>query len=394
MLCSDLELRDQYHAEFNPKNQETLCSYFHNLFLILDGQRRMEQGIKAALRLPKKVAGFMDRIQDPLAGVTPMPGRWAQSRKIKVDIAPQVITDEEMAFRIPDTDIAEDLAEDMIQREKDAFEEAERAKVKQQAEKAVKEYEKAEKEAVVEAAKAKQRQQEEEEKREKAAQSMRDAAAAMVAARESKKKAEPGSPQSPQSETSKPQQPPRVIKPVCIENHVSEYSYVTGEDQFGSEVEMVQIDGKNHQMVVCSEKDLNCPYLRYSKSLDSVLTQVNKVLRGHGKCGDLPFETFATAFKREVPAACGRVSVQDLCAICFRDKKGRFEVKAVEDLAIGDPHNLKFWPFKIRAVQGHSGNALKDRSLFHGAMKMYYMPSRIDTDTKALIGASSAAVPP
>ena len=129
-LCPDLELRDQYHAEFNPKNQETLCSYFHNLFLILDGQRRMEQGIKAALGLPKKVAGLMDTIQDPLAGVTPMPDRWSQIeanlakqthadftshwketaevRKIKVDIAPQVITDEEMALRIPDTNIAED----------------------------------------------------------------------------------------------------------------------------------------------------------------------------------------------------------------------------------------------------------------------------------------------
>ena len=70
---SHLEPRDQYHAEFNARSQEKLPSYFHNLFVLLDGQRRTEHGIAAAMKLPKKVAGQMHRIDDPLAGVAPMP---------------------------------------------------------------------------------------------------------------------------------------------------------------------------------------------------------------------------------------------------------------------------------------------------------------------------------
>ena len=144
-------------------------------------------------------------------------------------------------------------------------------------------------------------------------------------------------------------------------------------------------------------KDLGCQYLFYHKSLHDWLTRVNKVCRGHGKNSLLPFdhemfldlERFAQAFRKEVPTHI-RISIYDIAAIAFKDAKGRFELKCVEGLPEGGPKNLRFWPFKIRAVQGHSGRALADRSIFHGATKMYYLPGAISTDRKVLVGPSTA----
>ena len=162
-------------------------------------------------------------------------------------------------------------------------------------------------------------------------------------------------------------------------------------------MEHVEIDGVAHELITCSGKDLSCPYLFYHRNLSDWLTRVNKVVRGHGQNKKLPFDKdmfldikeFAKAFRKEVPAHVN-MTIFDLAAICYKDGKGRFEVKCAEGLPIGDAKNLRFWPFKIRAVQGHSGQALADRSMFHGAVKYYYLPGAISTDRKVQIGPSHA----
>ena len=425
----DLELRDQYHPAHNEVNLERIHGYFHNLFLILDGQRRMREGIQAAILLPKRPAGLLDAVKDPEAGLTPTPDakprkeelwlqyaprafneEWKQTTapmKTKVDIPGTEFTTEEMCLRIPDTKIAEELGEEILRRD----EEKERAKAdaaqEEVAKKARQEYEQAEAKAKAEEAAAKEQQRKAEEERQARETKLRETAKAVAAARANPKPAaapEPGSLPSPQQASSSeaaPQQSPSVapvpIKPYFMEEHVPSYSYVYQANKFGEIVEHVEVDGTVHELVTCSGKDLGCQYLFYHKNLNDWLTRVNKVCRGHGKNSLLPFdhemfldlERFAQAFRKEVPTHI-RISIYDIAAIAFKDAKGRFELKCVEGLPAGGPKNLRFWPFKIRAVQGHSGKALADRSIFHSATKMYYLPGAISTDRKVLVGPSTA----
>ena len=378
----DLELTDQYHPDRNENNLERLHSFFSNLFLL-------GEGIKTAISMPKRPAGLLDPVKEPEAGVTPTPAakksrmeawldyapkefdeQWRQineAKKIKVDIQGAEFTTEEMCLRIPDTN-----SEAIIQSQQEE-EEAKKAAVQEdEAKKAIKEFEAAEKKARADELAAKEKQQQVEAQREQKGRQLRETAQALAAARTKEKTGpavEPGSLPSPQPASSsgsapkpaeKPAVQPELIKPYFMGDS---YSYVFRPNKFGEIVEHVEIDGAVHPLVTCSGKDLGCQYLFYRKKLNDWLTRANKVVRGHGKQNSsLPFddemflelEVFAKAFLKEV-AKDVTISVPDLAAICFRDKKGRFELKCVEGLKIGEPKNLRFWPMKIRAEQWRPG---------------------------------------
>ena len=52
-------------------------------------------------------------------------------------------------------------------------------------------------------------------------------------------------------------------------------------------------------------------------------------------------------------------TVKELIALLYKDNKGRFEFKCIAGLQSATRKGLAFWPFKIRAVQGHSKKAVQ-----------------------------------
>ena len=223
----DLELRDQYHPAHNDVNLERVHGYFKNLFLILDGQRRMREGINAAILLPKCPAGLLDPVKEPEAGVTPTPDakprreemwllyapkefneQWKEATapmKIKVDIPGAEFAKEEMCLRIPDPNVAEELGEEILRRDEEEEQAKADAAQAEVAKKARQEYEQAEAKAKGDEAAAKEQQKRDDEERQAQETKLRETAKAVAAARTNPKASaapEPGSLPSPQQASS------------------------------------------------------------------------------------------------------------------------------------------------------------------------------------------------
>ena len=52
-------------------------------------------------------------------------------------------------------------------------------------------------------------------------------------------------------------------------------------------------------------------------------------------------------------------TVEELVAMMYSDNKCRFEFKCVAGFQLATRKGLAFWPFKIRAAQGHSKKAVQ-----------------------------------
>ena len=204
----------------------------------------------------KRPAGLLDPVKEPEAGVTPTPDakprkedqwlayaptafneEWKRAldpMKIKVDIPAAEFTHEEMLLRIPDSNSAVEIGEEIMRRQQEEEQAKEAAEQEKVAKKAIEEYENAEKKAKADEEAAKEQREAAEKERQAAEIKLRETAHAVAAARTA---ASPGPPAvpglrpSPQpslvvGQPSQPQKPvaPSFIKPFYIGNHVPCYT--------------------------------------------------------------------------------------------------------------------------------------------------------------------------
>ena len=73
----------------------------------------------------------------------------------------------------------------------------------------------------------------------------------------------------------------------------------------------------------------------------------------------MDLEDFFKEFNSMLPKKVTPPTVEELIALLSYDNKCRFEFRCVAGLQLATRKGLAFWPFKIRAVQGHSEKAVQ-----------------------------------
>ena len=106
--------------------------------------------------------------------------------------------------------------------------------------------------------------------------------------------------------------------------------------------------------------------LRYPNRMDRHKTKVNAVTRGQPgqdatafneeMCLDL--DDFFHMFNRTLPKQVNPMSVEELIALLYHDNKARFEFQCIAGHQKATHKGVAYWPFRIRAVQGHTKRAM------------------------------------
>ena len=159
-----------------------------------------------------------------------------------------------------------------------------------------------------------------------------------------------------------------TVVPEHARGHVTSYRYTMEENVRGEVVEHVVIDGHSYELITktCWEiegaKDLPWPW-----RLQKHTTKINAVTRGQpGRSVNafdkemwLDLEVFFQEYNSMLPSRCREPTVSELLALVAHDNKCRFEFKCIAGLQLATRKGLAYWPFKIRAVQGHSEKAVQ-----------------------------------
>ena len=136
----------------------------------------------------------------------------------------------------------------------------------------------------------------------------------------------------------------------------------------GEVVEHVVVDGHPYGLVVrtCWQMD-GSDRLRYPSRLYEHRTKANAITRRHpGQDVNafnqemwMDLEDFFKGFCKMLPRKCNQPTVPDLIALLANDNKCRFEFKCIARLQKATHLGMTFWPFKIRAAQGHTMRSMK-----------------------------------
>ena len=150
--------------------------------------------------------------------------------------------------------------------------------------------------------------------------------------------------------------------------HVESYRYTMEENVRGEVVEHVVVNSHPYELITktCWEmdgaKDLTWPW-----RLQWHATKVNAITRGQPGTNVQAFdsemwmdlEVFFKEFNLMLPKKVREPTVAELLALLAHDNKCRFEFKCAAGLQLATRKGLAYWPFKIRAVQGHSEKAVQ-----------------------------------
>ena len=159
-----------------------------------------------------------------------------------------------------------------------------------------------------------------------------------------------------------------TVVPEHARGHVTSYRYTMEENVRGEVVEHVVIDAHPYELITktCWEiegaKELPWPWRLHKHT-----TKINAVTRGQpGRSVNafdsemwLDLEVFFKEYNLMLPKNCREPTVSELLALVAHDNKCRFEFKCVAGLQLATRKGLAYWPFKIRAVQGHSEKAVQ-----------------------------------
>eukprot|EP00435_Cladocopium_sp_Y103_P026635 s1446_g6.t1 len=108
----------------------------------------------------------------------------------------------------------------------------------------------------------------------------------------------------------------------------------------------------------------------------------------------LELEVFMELYTKMLPKNVNPPSVDELVALLYKDNKARFEFKRAAGLQKATRKGLAYWPFKIRAVQGHSEKAVKRAAasdMFNAVM--IYAETGADAVKKASLTGTLTGTP-
>ena len=168
--------------------------------------------------------------------------------------------------------------------------------------------------------------------------------------------------------------------PMSIRNHVDEYRYLVHVDTPDEEVGTlsVRIGQSVFKLLEFTGWDNVPPTNRSSvpqKYHQGRLNRMTGLLRGHGNKGKLPramedgwidIDEFARAVLRDMPDL-RTMSMFDIIAIAGSDSKNRFEFRGVSGDNQCRRHGMSFWPFQVRASQGHAQQILDEAGKYRSA---------------------------
>ena len=107
--------------------------------------------------------------------------------------------------------------------------------------------------------------------------------------------------------------------------------------------------------------------LKWPGRLTDHLTKGNAVTRGQPARSISHFDEemwfdlddFFEEYNKMLPRRIQRPTVEELIALLHKDNKCRFKFKCIAGLPLAAREGLAFWPFKVRAAQGHSKKAVQ-----------------------------------
>ena len=158
-----------------------------------------------------------------------------------------------------------------------------------------------------------------------------------------------------------------AVYPTHTKGQVQKYRCAMDEGTNGKEVEHVVVDQHPFELITrtCWEME-GAEKLRFPQRLWEHRAKVNAVTRGQpGQDTSLfddemwlGLDDFSKLFNRMLPKKIARPNVEELLAVLHHDNKCRFEFRRVASLQLATRKGLAYWPFKIRAVQGHNQKAI------------------------------------
>ena len=159
-----------------------------------------------------------------------------------------------------------------------------------------------------------------------------------------------------------------TIRPQHSKGQVKEYRYCMEENVKGQIVEHVIIDSHPYELITrsCWQRD-GATEFAWPWRLQWHATKVNAVTRGQPGRNTSKFDEnmwmelddFFKEFNLMLPKRVNAPTVTELLALLAHDNKCRFEFRCVAGLQSATRKGLAYWPFKIRAVQGHSEKAVQ-----------------------------------
>ena len=184
-------------------------------------------------------------------------------------------------------------------------------------------------------------------------------------------KAPPAEPESPTAaSTGAPTRENELSGTVCpkhAKGHVEKYRIMLDENINSEVVEHCVVDGHSYELITktCWEMD-GADKLRYPERMDRHKTKVNAVTRGQPGQDATAFneeiwtdlDDFFRMFNKMLPKKVNPMSVMELIALLYHDSKCRFEFQCIVGHQKATHKGLAYWPFRIRAVQGHTKRAM------------------------------------
>ena len=76
----------------------------------------------------------------------------------------------------------------------------------------------------------------------------------------------------------------------------------------------------------------------------------------------MDLDDFFRLFNKMLPKRVNPMSVEELIALLYDDNKCRFEFQCIAGHQMATRKGLAYWPFKIRAMQGHTKRAMETAS--------------------------------
>ena len=159
-----------------------------------------------------------------------------------------------------------------------------------------------------------------------------------------------------------------TVRPLHQRGQVESYKHKLDENINGEVVEHVVVDSHPYELVTktCWQME-GAEKLRWPGRLTDHRTKVNAVTRGQpgrntSKFDEemwLDLEDFFEEYNQMLLKKIQTPTVEELIALLYYDNKCRFEFRCVAGLQLATRKGLAFWPFKIRAAQGHSKKAVQ-----------------------------------
>ena len=184
-------------------------------------------------------------------------------------------------------------------------------------------------------------------------------------------KAPPAEPESPTAaSTGAPPRENELSGTVCpkhAKGHVEKYRIMLDENINSEVVEHCVVDVHSYELITKTSREMDgADKLRYPDRMGRHKTKVNAVTRGQPGQDATAFneemwmdlDGFFRMFNQMFPKKVNPMSVEEFIALLYHDSTCRFEFQCIAGHQKATHKRLAYWPFRIRAVQGHTKHAM------------------------------------